>query len=319
MVKSKELTKKPTDWSDKEHVKMLIQQRKFMWNEDYVALLAKLIGLKAGKSIADIGCGLGYLGHLYGKFIIPNGKYIGVDNDNKLLQMACKTATNQKLSELSRFVQGNVLKIPLKDESVDVTMCQTLLMHLKEPESAVRELIRITKKHGKVIAFEVSWVASKWSNFPEVSLKEELENINLSYRTTEGRKKLGLGDFRIGEKVPYLFMKNRLKNIEVRKNDKVGNCLISPYDTPEFKYRSKETLKSMEKYRKRTRGEKRKDYLKEKKSYIAGGGDAKTFKKLMRRRRRRYEKNYRKIARMIKEKKLYSVSTCPFYIIIGEK
>lgn len=48
MAKTKKTTKKSIDWSDKEHIEILIQQCKFMWNEDYVALLANLIGLKPG-------------------------------------------------------------------------------------------------------------------------------------------------------------------------------------------------------------------------------------------------------------------------------
>lgn len=59
MSASKKSTKKRVDWSDKEHVEALIEQRKFLWDEDYVELLARRMGIKSQKTIADIGCGLG--------------------------------------------------------------------------------------------------------------------------------------------------------------------------------------------------------------------------------------------------------------------
>jgi len=157
MARGKKPTEKRVDWGDKEHVEKLIEQRKYMWNEDYVALLAKLIGLRPGRRIADIGCGLGYLGHIYGRFIKPNGAYFGIDCNRKVLKMAHKAAGRHRLGRLFGFVQGGALEIPLEDECVDVSMCQTLLMHLRDPESAIREMRRITKKHGKVVAFEPDW------------------------------------------------------------------------------------------------------------------------------------------------------------------
>ena len=320
MARSKKSTKKRVDWSDKEHVEALIEQRKFLWDEDYVELLARRIGIKSGETIADIGCGLGYLGYIYGTFLEPRGKYIGVDVNKKLLQMARKAAGRRKMGKLFRFVQGGALRIPLEDESVDVAMCQTLLMHLKEPESAVKEMIRITKKRGKVVAFEPTWGAgSGWDNLREKPLKERLEDLEFLSRIWEGKKKLGEGDVRIGERVPYLFMKNGLKKIQALKNNKAGWALIPPYDSPELKQRIKMILSSIQRQKNRTRREKRKEYLEGKRYYLAGGGDTESYKKAVRRRTGKLQRYNEGILRMIRKEKFYSVSSAPFYVIIGEK
>jgi ubiquinone/menaquinone biosynthesis C-methylase UbiE len=143
MAKCKERSEEAVDWGDEEHLETLIEQRKFMWNKDYVALLAKLIGLKPGSTVADLGCGLGHLGHIFGRFIRPDGSYFGVDQNKKVLNMAQEAAGRHRLSNVFRLIQGSALEIPLKDECVDVSMCQTLLMHLREPESAIREMRRV--------------------------------------------------------------------------------------------------------------------------------------------------------------------------------
>jgi len=322
MTKKNKRTEERTDWSDREYLEKLIEQRRFMWNEDYVALLANLIGLDSGKSIADIGCGLGYLGHTYCKFTAPDGKYFGVDQNKKLLQMARKGTGTRGSCRRFSFVQGSAMDVPFEDESFDVTMCQTLLMHLRDPETAVREMARITKKRGKVVAFEpnnLAWAFLRWSSFQEQSLKERFEDTDFYYRMYEGRKKLGLGDAGIGEKVPYLFAENGLKNIRVRQGDKVAWSIIPPYDTPELKHQAKLFLKSMRRGMHRTRGEKRKDYLEWKRHYMAGGGDAESFKKHVRRIRRWLERNCAKMGKMVNRQRLCYVSSSPFYIVIGEK
>ena len=118
MPKTKKITLKSIDWGEKQYIKALTEERKFMWNKDYVALLAKLIGFKPGKTIADIGCGLGFLGHLFSKFVIPHGKYIGVDSNPKLLELASKSAAIHKSTRFFRFIQGSAFDIPLKDKGV---------------------------------------------------------------------------------------------------------------------------------------------------------------------------------------------------------
>ena len=320
-MKKGKTTEKPADWSDKEHIRVLIEGRKFMWNEDYVVLLAKLIGLVPGKTIADIGCGLGYLGHIYGRFIRPSGKYFGVDQNHKIVQMACRAAADYRLGKLLRFVEGSALTVPLKDESVDVAMCQTLLMHLKKPESAIREMKRITKKHGKVVAFEPDWdwPSSRWRNYPRLPVKERLEDLDAQYHMLEGRKRLGFGDFKIGPRVPYLFLRCGLKNIEVRKSDKVTFALIPPYGTPELEQARKVHLETLKRLKKKTKGEKRKEYLEAKKFYVSGGGDAEMFKRLKRHGSAWYKRHLDRRMQMLRHRKLYEVGDVPFYVVIGEK
>lgn len=306
---------KPIKWSDRQHIRTLVEQRKFLWNDDYVELLARLIGLKPGNLIADIGCGVGYLGHIYGKFIAPNGKYIGIDRDKKLLVMGSKANKNFE------FVRSDAGKIPLRNESVDFAMCHTLLMHLKEPEITIKEMIRITKKHGKIVVFEPNnfgGICSGWNNFEEKSLEELLERVEQTYRIYEGLKKLGFGDWKIGEKVPYLFKKNGLKNIEMRMNEKI-HTIIPPYNTPELKKRSSEYLKGLKDYLKSSKKKREKNRVESEKFYIAGGGDKKAYQNSIKKKEKKWDREAREVIRMLKEENLYSVGANFFYVIMGEK
>jgi len=101
--------------------------------------------IKDKQTLADIGCGNGR----FFKFISKHRKisYTGVDFSKKLLKEA------KKLNK-AKFVYGDILKIPLKKCSQDVAACIAVLHHvptIKLRKKAVKELLRILKKKGKLL------------------------------------------------------------------------------------------------------------------------------------------------------------------------
>jgi len=101
--------------------------------------------IKNGDVLADIGCGNGR----FFKFVSKRKKikYTGVDFSKKLLKEA------KKLNK-TKFVYGNLLKIPLKNNSQNVAACIAVIHHIPTPklqEKAVKELKRILKKKGKLL------------------------------------------------------------------------------------------------------------------------------------------------------------------------
>ena len=81
---------KRIDWSEEHRKEMLIEQRKFMWHEDTVRLLAAWLGIRHGITAMDVGCGLGYLGYTYWPCFGQGGHYFGVDQSNTLLRDAAR-------------------------------------------------------------------------------------------------------------------------------------------------------------------------------------------------------------------------------------
>jgi len=95
--------------------------------------------------VADIGCGNGR----FYKFISKkkNIKYTGIDNNKLLLQEA------KKLNK-TKFKTGDLLKIPLDENSQDVTVCIAAFHHIPSQElrkKAMTELARITRPKGIVV------------------------------------------------------------------------------------------------------------------------------------------------------------------------
>ncbi|MBD3277079.1 MAG: hypothetical protein GF388_02155 [Candidatus Aegiribacteria sp.] len=55
------------EWADEDYKWQIVEERKYMWHQSQIDRLASSMGLSHGMTVADIGCGLGYLGWTYWK------------------------------------------------------------------------------------------------------------------------------------------------------------------------------------------------------------------------------------------------------------
>lgn len=130
-------------------------------NDERQQLLAKILNpltrpilLRAGKfpggRCLDIGCGQGNTTRMLAEVLEP-AECIGLDYDSKLVAYAEAQPGNQ---DGTRFVQGNAMQLDFPDASFDVVFTRYLLVHMTDPMAVIREMMRVVKPGGKVIAFE---------------------------------------------------------------------------------------------------------------------------------------------------------------------
>lgn len=99
------------------------------------------LNLKTNSKILDAGCGNGFLM----KELKKNSsltKFYGLD----ILKDSISYA--KKLNPDSRFFVGNVTDMPFKDDYFDLIICSEVIEHLKNPETALKEIQRTTKKYA---------------------------------------------------------------------------------------------------------------------------------------------------------------------------
>ena len=97
--------------------------------------------------VADVGCGNGF--DL--RQIVPQGRCrhaIGLDLSAGMLRSLEDLRQSGSLS----LVQADAQRLPLPDGSVDVAMAMHMLYHVPDIPAAIRELRRITKRGGTVLA-----------------------------------------------------------------------------------------------------------------------------------------------------------------------
>lgn len=180
-----------------------------MW-QDYLPLLYDFLELKDGQKILDVGCGSGAYTRLLAARV--KGQIIGADIDDEVLKAARKLGKAYGI----QFVKHDVYALGFPDDYFDLVTCQMLLSNLEKPARALREMIRVTKSRGLVAAIEPynSGVISYLGEEPELA-----ELANLLHRAMDGReadiKALG-GDLSIGPKLPTLFYRAGLRDVDVR-------------------------------------------------------------------------------------------------------
>ena len=112
--------------------------------------------LKKGDSVADVGCGYALIFRKLLKAVGEDGKLIGVDVAISTLRKAGKLFKEAAGAENASFVRATATHIPLKANSVDLSLCLNVLLLAPNisdnaDELFIKELARITKKGGYVV------------------------------------------------------------------------------------------------------------------------------------------------------------------------
>jgi SAM-dependent methyltransferase len=105
-------------------------------------------GLRPGMRVADLGCGVGLVTALLAELVGPEGHVVGVDSSAAQLSQAraqLNGGTNASLVEASATDTG------LPPGSFDLVYCRFLLLHLPQPERALREMRALLKPNGILV------------------------------------------------------------------------------------------------------------------------------------------------------------------------
>jgi ubiquinone/menaquinone biosynthesis C-methylase UbiE len=117
--------------------------------------------LRPGMRLVDLGCGTGSLTCGFAGLVAP-GEVQGFDISEDAIGRARGLAEQAGLSNV-RFSVANVNELELPPDSFDVAHFNSVLMHLSEPEHAVRLAFRSLKSGGFVAACEAyhpgNWAA----------------------------------------------------------------------------------------------------------------------------------------------------------------
>lgn len=114
------------------------------WDE----AVRKLLGHNMEQSILDIAAGTGMLTIMMGKAGYKN--VCGGDISEGMMHIAIRHAKEENLD--IPFIYANALKLPYEDNSLDTVISMRLLWTLAEPETAIREWLRVLKPGGRIIA-----------------------------------------------------------------------------------------------------------------------------------------------------------------------
>jgi len=117
--------------------------------------LHRLCHLEQAQAVLEVGCGIG-VGPVYiaKRF---DCDVVAVDISEKMLSWAQQRARREGVVERIKFRKAEVCELPFEDDSFDAVIVESVLAFVEDKETAIRELIRVTKPGGYIGLNESYW------------------------------------------------------------------------------------------------------------------------------------------------------------------
>jgi len=167
-------------------------------------------GIQRGMSVVDLGCGVGMTTQLLAELVGPTGEVVGVDYSAAQIEQA-RALLPAGLSNV-RFVEASAIDTGLRREAFDVVYCRFLLIHLQDPEAALREMHELLKPEG-IMAIEDGDLTSA-SSEPRSKL-EEFSNLFGALGPKWGV------DYTLGRRLFHLVLNAKFSQVEIMFNQPV--------------------------------------------------------------------------------------------------
>ena len=121
--------------------------------EERTDKLVVLLGLKPGMSVADIGCGTGYLSERIAPRILPGGIVYGVDIQKEMLDLLVPKMKAKGIVNVKPIL-GADADPKLEPESCDMMVMVDVYHEFEFPYEMIRKMIAGLKKGGQIVFIE---------------------------------------------------------------------------------------------------------------------------------------------------------------------
>jgi SAM-dependent methyltransferase len=108
-------------------------------------------GIAEGMTVADFGCGPGAVSRMLAALVGASGSVIGIDFHAPQIEEARRLSAREGVANTS-FVTADACKTGLPGNQFDLVYCRFLLLHLLDPASCLREMWRVLKPGGILVA-----------------------------------------------------------------------------------------------------------------------------------------------------------------------
>ncbi len=167
-------------------------RRQLVPGRSWAAWSRALAHLLPAVDVADIGCGEGYLtieAATWARHVV------GIDRSDEVLERAKALATRRKVTNVE-WKKGDLTRLPLRDESLDVALLSQALHHANDPERAMAEAARVLRPGGRVVILDLrahsqDWVRQRFGDQRLGFTSDELHDLLTGAGLTHVRVQVG--------------------------------------------------------------------------------------------------------------------------------
>ncbi|MFH1327049.1 MAG: arsenite methyltransferase [archaeon] len=113
-----------------------------------------LASIKQGDIVLDLGSGAGFDAFLAAKKVGKNGKVIGIDFSEEMIERAKQNAKKYGY-ENTGFRLGDIEELPIEDDSINVIISNCVINLAPTKEDVFKESYRVLKKGGKMFVSDI--------------------------------------------------------------------------------------------------------------------------------------------------------------------
>ncbi len=173
--------------------------------------LFDLIGVAAGATAIDMGCGVLGVLHLLAERVGAQGRVVGLDREARMVEFGQKLAEQRGLAV--EFIQADATASGLPDCWFDLVHARTLLLNVQNPQDIVAEMVRVAKPGGVVALQEPD--AAAWNCDPPHPAFDILRTAILNAYRRTGK------DFSIGRRIARMLRDAGQEDVRVRATARV--------------------------------------------------------------------------------------------------